>query len=58
MHAVLDDDGNEHLADVGLIYEAMSGTLQTPWTAEDIAALRNEPLQERVLELLYVFGLQ
>jgi len=58
MHAVLDDDGNEHLADVGLIYEAMSGTLQTPWTAEEIAALRKKPLRKRVLELLDVFCLE
>jgi hypothetical protein len=58
VHAAGDDGDDENLADVGLIYEAMSGTLPTPWTAEDIAALRKEPLQERVLELLDLFGLE
>ena len=58
VHAVGDNGNDENLADVGLIYEAMSGTLPTPWTAEEIAALRKKPLRERVLELLDVFCLE
>jgi len=57
MHAV-GDNGEERLADVGLIYGAISSGLPSPWTEEDIAELRSRPLKGRALELLQLFDLE
>jgi len=54
MHAV-GDDGEERLADVGLIYRAMGSELPTPWTDDYIAKIRSQPLQTRAMELLELF---
>lgn len=54
MHAV-GDDGEERLADVGLIYRAIGNLLPTPWTDDDIANIRSQPLQTRAMELLGLF---
>jgi hypothetical protein len=56
MHAV-GDDGEERLADVGLIYRAISSALPTPWTEQHIAEIRSRPLRGRALELLGLFDL-
>ncbi len=55
MHAV-GDDGEERLADVGLIYRAMGSELPTPWTDQYIAQIRSQPLQTRAMELLELFN--
>jgi hypothetical protein len=57
MHAV-GEDGEERLADVGLIYRAMGSTLRTPWTEQEIAVYRSRPLRDRALELLGLFDRQ
>jgi hypothetical protein len=54
MHAV-GDDGEERLADVGLIYRAIGSELPTPWTDDYIAKIRSQPLQTRAMELLELF---
>lgn len=57
MHAV-GDDGEERLADVGLIYSAMGSELPTPWTHQFIAEIRSQPVQTRAMELLGLFVLE
>ena len=56
MHAV-GDDGEERLADVGLIYSAICSFLPKSFTERDIAEFRRSPLTGRVLELLGLFDL-
>jgi len=56
MHAV-GDDGEERLADVGLIYRAIGSALPSPWTEQDIAEYRSGPLRNRARELLGLFDL-
>ena len=47
------EDGNDgNLADVGLVYNAMSRGLAPPWTKQEIAVYRAWPLESRVLELV------
>jgi hypothetical protein len=43
---------DENLSDVGLAYSAIGRGLTTPWSDQDIADYRSEPLEGRVLELL------
>jgi len=57
MHAV-GADGQERLADVGLIYNALGSNLPTHWTEHEIAEIRSAPLKDRVLELLGLFDLE
>ncbi len=58
LHAGGEDGNDENLADVGLIYEAIGRNLQKPWTAEETAAVRQAPLEGRVLQLLGLFDLE
>jgi hypothetical protein len=58
LHAGGEDGNDENLADVGLIYEAIGRNLQKPWTAEENAAVRQAPLEGRVLQLLGLFDLE
>jgi hypothetical protein len=52
VHAPGEDGDDDTLADVGVAYSAMGRGLTPPWSEQDIAAYRSEPLEGRVLELL------
>jgi len=52
VHAPDEDGDDDTLADVGVAYSAMGRGLTPPWSEQDIAAYRSEPLEGRVLELL------